>query len=1337
MPASDDRERVAAALPAYELSGELGRGSFGVVWAAEHRRVGRRVAIKQLTAADRAIRERFLAEAKVLAALDHPHVVPLYDYVEDGEVCLLVMERLDGGSLRDHAGDARTDLARACAIAMVTCSAVHHAHARGVLHRDIKPENLMFSSDGLLKVTDFGVAKVLRGAGASYQTASGALKGTPAYMAPEQVGGGDIGPGVDVYAIGLLLYEMLCGRLPFVGEDEAVIAVALRRLQEDPEPLDPDVPPALAAVTMQALRREPGDRYPTAEDLGVAIGRAAAETLGSGWIDRSSVAVMAPGPILDSAHLATNVHLATVRSTVDVGATLNESRPAPGDANQGERKHLTVMFAEVEASFELQETADPAELATIQGDLVRLIADTVRRYEGTVESISGGAVMAVFGIPRALEDHAARACLTALDVTRAVAQRAQDAGRDFDVAVGLSSGDAIVDTAGGHLRVDPTAMGRTTGLAQRIQGLAEAGRVYITDHTERLVRGEFGLTDLGPMSVRGSREPIHVFSLDGYDSARVEHRDAPPLVGREAELAVLRQELDSAAGGRAQVVGVVAEAGGGKSRLCDEFVAEVSGPGTIVRRTTGVSHGRSVPLLPVLALLRDYFQIGELDSGATVRSRVAEYLRTLDSELDADVPLLVDFLGAPDPDHPAPALAPDVRMRRIFDLLRRITARRSEKDLLVLLMEDLHWFDPGSVAFVERLVEWIPGSRTLVLTNFRPEFSAPWMRHSYYRQMHLAELDSRSVADMIGGLLGRDPSLEPLASFVAERTAGNPFFVEEVVRELIESGVVALNGSGYRLIRPVEEIRVPASVQAVLAARIDRLPPAQKELLQAAAVIGRTFSATVLAVVVDREADALDDDLRAMCAAEMLQEIGFAEYRFWHPLTQEVAYETLLPKTAAMLHGRVGEALERGEVADEDAAVLAWHWEHAGRRAEAARWHLRAATFALRSDLNEALRRWQVAVDLLDADATPEGLEIGVRARTLLLLFKSRVGMDRDEAHALYAEGRDLADRRGDLGLRGLLDLVAGSASIYAGDVVGGLEHYLAAADLAESTDDPDVRAALVSGPPFALSLLGPLPSAMEASDRLQAACGDDPERGARFLGYSVMARGLRVRADILSRAGRLKESAEVLDASLAIAGPRGDSDTLCWALPIRAQLAWFTGEHDDTVAVARQAVQRGEDTGNVLGLVLGLEGLALAHLAMGDPPAAIEACERALAEARARSGLNEEAGVLAVLATALVDNGDLDAATRAADEAVAKARERHTKVVECEALLSRAQVKRHTGDPTSTDDLSAALDLVEQTGARTFEPFIREELGELDEARRLFDQIGATGHARRLAASL
>ena len=1026
----------------------------------------------------------------------------------------------------------------------------------------------------------------------------------------------------------------------------------------------------------------------------------------------------------------------------------------------GERKQLTVLFADVLASMDVQEHLDAEVWARIMGGLFDILAEGVRRFGGTVDKFTGDGIMALFGAPFAQDDHARRACHAAWHITRAVATYTERLRRDQDVdlevRVGLNSGEVVVGRVGDDVTLDPTALGHAVGLAQRMEAMADPGRAYLTEYTARLVKGWFVLEDLGPTTVKGVRHQLGVYVLGRPLASSATARAASTLgvsglVGRERELAAMEEALAGAIEGHFQVVGVVGEAGMGKSRLCEEFVGSAVARGITVRWTTGVSHGRAVPLLPVLSLLRDYFSITDTDTPPDARDKVTTRLHALDPGLDEILPLLFDFLEVPDPERPAPGFPAEVRIRRVLDAIHRITTRRSEREVLVLLVEDLHWFDAQSDAFLERLIESFPGSRTLVVTNFRPEFSARWMRHSYYRQLPLAPLGDQAVGELLGGLVGSDASLAPLRGFVVERTGGNPLFVEEVVRALVEDDTLAGRPGNYELTRPPAHIRVPPTIQATLAARIDRLSAEHKATLQAAAVIGRAFAVPLLAGVTDLTDDVLEDAMRALCGAELLQETAggpAAEFRFWHPLTQEVAYDSLLTGRRVQLHSAVAGTLAKDQQrAGERAGVIAWHWERAGRSVEAAHWNFEAGTWALRSDLGEAQRRWRAAIDLLDdAPETDESLSIGFWARAKLCQFGTRTGLAPDEAERLYTEARGRAERLGDPKLLALVVAVSGSSRLWTGDLRGGLDRFIEGGHLANLTGDGDVQAACWLGPPQPLVYLGPLTDGLAWVERHLAVLADDPDRGVEYAGYSALTKTLDSSARLLLLAGRLPEAARDIDRAVALGRLRAEPDPYCWALTLAGRLAWLTGERGG-LAPAAEAVRIGEDTGNISGLVLGLESVALSELAAARPSRAVAACERALREMREhRTGLFEEAPVLAHLARARLAAGDPAGAVDAATDAVTVAVRQQANVVECLALLTRAQTLRATdGDVNDiTADLHAALALVRETGALTYEPFIREELGrlhadpaELSEALRLYSAIGATGHARRLRNEL
>ncbi len=1041
----------------------------------------------------------------------------------------------------------------------------------------------------------------------------------------------------------------------------------------------------------------------------------------------------------------------------DCGAPLAPAAPAPPRARlEGERKQVTVLFADLKGSMDLSEALGSEEWAELMDPFFALCAQAVTRFEGTVDKFTGDGLMALFGAPRAQEDHARRACLAAWHLAGDVRHWAEkvraDQGLDLHVRVGLNSGEVVAGRIGDETTAEYTAVGHTVGLAQRMEAMAEPGRVYLSEHTARLVAGQVEVTDLGRLEVKGASEPVGVFALDGVSLAgrrgAARFAGAPPLVGRDEEMAALESALARAGEGNAQVTGIVGEAGVGKSRLCEEFARRCRARGIDVRRAAGVSHGQAVPLLPVLDLLRDYFGIDDADLPQAAREKIAGRLVTLDPAFADGLPVLFDFLEVPDPERPAPQLSGEARLRRVFEVLRGVTQRRSERQTLVLILEDLHWFDPQSASFLDRLIPTYPGTRTLVVTNFRPEFQASWMTHSYYRQVALAPLVMRDVERMLAAALGDDASLSPLPGHFIAHTGGNPFFIEEVVRTLVEDGTLTGSGGSYRLSRPLDQIRVPATVQAVLADRIDRLREEGKQVLQTAAVIGRSFPAAVLSRMAPLPEDEMTRTLSDLCAAEFLQEETEAEeaaYRFWHPLTQEVAYSTLLVAARRRLHSAAARAITDLDPSrlDERAALVASHWERAGDDLESARWNIRAATWAMRSDLTESMRRWRAALShLATVPESEEVLRLGIGARVRLSQFGNRTGMDPAHGGSLLADAKVLAVRLGDRSQLALLIAIQGTHLWRSGRLREAAECSVEAAHIGDELGQPGIMAGVLMS-----RYSGPLPEAIRLADRAVALCAGDPHVGAELLGYSPLPRSHANRAELYSVAGRLPEARREVERTLAVARPRSEVELVSGALYIVPRLADFAGEGEDARREAEEAARISTDTGNLLFHVLALEGVGIAKLVLGRHDEAVIAFDEALrfAHHQAHSAV-EDASLHAYLARALLAGGDRRRARHHAAEAVAVARDQGARIVECAGLLARAQVRRADGQAAAAvdADLEAALALVAETGALTYEPFIREELGHLHgddellrEALRLYDAIGATGHARRLAAEL
>ncbi|HEY2833803.1 MAG TPA: adenylate/guanylate cyclase domain-containing protein [Sporichthyaceae bacterium] len=1017
---------------------------------------------------------------------------------------------------------------------------------------------------------------------------------------------------------------------------------------------------------------------------------------------------------------------------------------------EGERKQVTVLFADVARSMDLAERFDADEWTSIITGLFRVAADAVTRFGGTVDKFTGDGLMAVFGAPVAQEDHAARGCHAALALITAATEYAavvQAEHRvELAVRVGLNSGEVV---AGDVASSGFTAVGHAVGLAQRMESGANPGSVRLTERTARLVGDAFRLRDLGVVQIAGAAEPMHAYELDAATGRTRSRAGTARLVGRQAEWDAIEAALAAADRGQAQVIGIVGEAGAGKSRLCEELAARATQLGMGVRRTAGVSHATSAPLLPIRALLADYFAISDSDSAADVRTKVAARALDLDPFLADDLPLIFDFLEVPDPDRPAPNLGPDARRRRVLEVIRRMTRRRSERAAFVFLFEDLHWFDEHSLAFLDEWLPSFPGTRTLIVTNFRPEFRPPWASRSYYRQLPLSGLGLDDVRALLADLLGTHRSLTALAEDVAERSGGNPFFVEEIVRSWIEDGTLAGMPGGYCLARPAEAVRVPASVHSVLAGRIDRLSATEKALVQTAAVIGRSFPADLLAAVAG--APRVDDALYALCSAELLQQTEDGDYRFWHPLTQEVAYASLLSATRRRHHRATAHALLDTDATrhDELAAVVAGHFEAAADRVEAARWQIRAATTAARTDLNEAIRRLQAGVGhLADAPQTPEVSALGVRGRVQLLRIGARLGLDPADADRIYAEAHAAVQQLDAPVLAAALSMANGVYRMFAVSTGEGRHAMVEAARQADLSDDVEVRAwAYTSGSaPFAYT--GPLQAGLQRLDHGVTLCAGDPRVGMGY-GYSVLDTGLFLRASFCIPAGMLDAARSGLQAALGAFRIRPMADWQVWTLALFAPLAEATGLASDLDADVgtEEMLRLAEDAGSALGRVRAMQAWGIVSVLRGQYAQACGQLEDGLEILRKhRAAVCEEPGMLAYLAQAQLGCGEVAQARATAQEALVAARTQGAQVVECYVQLVRARIWRQSAAGEADREvaaaaLSAAEGLADEVQARTYAAFLAEERirldgGNLAEAADGYEAIGAHRHARRVRAA-
>jgi class 3 adenylate cyclase/tetratricopeptide (TPR) repeat protein len=591
-------------------------------------------------------------------------------------------------------------------------------------------------------------------------------------------------------------------------------------------------------------------------------------------------------------------------------------------ALEGERKQVTVLFADMKGSLELLSDRDPEEARKLLDPVLERMMEAVHRYEGTVNQVMGDGIMALFGAPLAHEDHAVRACYAALAMQQAIrrytAEIRRDHGIEVQVRIGLNSGEVVVRAIGSDLRMDYSAVGQTTHLAARMEQLATPGSTRLTGETLRLAEGFVQVVPIGPVPVKGLSAPVDVFELAGPSSTRTRLQAAAArgltrFVGRAQELAHLRQALDKARAGQGQVVAVVGEPGVGKSRLLWEFIHSHRTRDWLVLESSSVSYGKASAYLPVIDLCKSYFRIDPRDDARSMREKITGKLLTLDESFRAMVPAFLSLLEEASDDAAWDALDSGQRRRRTLDGLRRMLLRESQIQPLCLVFEDLHWVDADTQGLLDALVEGLPTARILLLVNYRPEYRHGWASKAVYSQLRLDPLPPESAEELLNGLLGEDENLEPLKRLLVHRTEGIPFFLEESVRTLVETGALAGERGGYRLGRPFDTIQVPATVQAILAARIDRLPPEDKTLLQTAAVIGKDVPFALLQAIGEAAEETLRHGLARLQTAEFLYETALfpaLEYTFKHALTQEVAYGGLLQARRRDLHARIVRAFE-------------------------------------------------------------------------------------------------------------------------------------------------------------------------------------------------------------------------------------------------------------------------------------------------------------------------------------------------------------------------------------------------------------------------------------------
>jgi len=1067
--------------------------------------------------------------------------------------------------------------------------------------------------------------------------------------------------------------------------------------------------------------------------------------------------------------------LATASETPAAASPRNTPRHLAGrgatplNDYEGERKQVTILFADIVGSMELIHTLDTEDAQQLLDGAIAIMMDAVHRYGGTVSRLMGDGIMALFGAPIAHEDHAVRACHAALTIQAGVRLYAETTRRQHGTVlaarVGANSGEVIVRLISDDVHADYTAMGQTVHLASRMEQLARASTTRLTAETLALVEGYVQVRSLGPVPVKGLPEPLDAFELIGGGGIRTRLQAAAArgltrFVGRDVETAALYAALARATAGHGQVVALVGEPGVGKSRLVWEVTHSHRTQDWLALESGSVSHGKATPWLPVVDLIKTYCRIEPRDDARTVREKVLGKLLALDEEPGLLGPALLALLDQPVEDPSWMAMDASQRRNRTLDGVKRVLLRESRVQPLLLVFEDLHWVDSETQVLLDGLVDSLPATRVVLLVNYRPEYHHEWGSKTYYTQVRVDPLAAEGVHELLASILGDDSSLEQVSATLIGRTAGNPFFLEECIRTLVETRTLVGERGAYRLARPVDEFRVPATVQAMLAARIDRLGPGDKRLLQTASALGKDIPYPLLGAVADVPEDALRTGLARLQAAEFVYEAALfpeLEYTFKHALTHDVAYGSLLQERRRTLHGRIVDAIEHlhaerlVEHVDRlaDHAVRAERWELAAMYARRA-----GARAAQRLANTEAAHRFEQALQALEQ--LPERREILEQAVDIRLDLRPVVMAlgDIPRMINLLREAETLATRLDDPRRLARARVLMVRNLYMVGDNDAAIELGLRARSAGEALGDPTIWIPAAYLLADALASRGDFRGAIIDCEQILAAPqGDLGDRRfgmvtqpgvsaggyrARFLAelgetrmaLAAAAEALRVAeeadhlyslhqvlvslVDCYVILGRAEAALSLVERLQALAPRLADTNFRRQVQPRRGAAYALAGRYADALPVLEAIVEESTQSGSLGMAVNAIHWLGEVYLRTGRFDDAAEQARHLLAIGRSRNLPASAARALRLLGASVAhrESGDGDLAAGHYREALAIAEELEMRPLQAHCHLGLGRRYRAAGRPReSRAELSTAVDMLREMDMTHWLPEAEAEL--------------------------
>jgi predicted ATPase/class 3 adenylate cyclase len=1028
-------------------------------------------------------------------------------------------------------------------------------------------------------------------------------------------------------------------------------------------------------------------------------------------------------------------------------------------ALEGERKQVTVLFADTKGSMELLADRDPEEARKLLDPVLENMMEAVHRYEGTVNQVMGDGIMALFGAPLAHEDHAVRACYAAMRMQESVKKYAVEIQRvkgiPIQIRLGLNSGEVVVRSIGSDLKMDYTAVGQTTHLAARMEQMAMPGSILMTAGTFSLTEGFVQVKPLGPVNVKGLNEPVDVYEITGAGPVRsrlqaAAARGLTRFIGRTAEFETLCQALERAGASRGQVMALVGEPGVGKSRLFWEFTHSRRTVDWLILESGSVSYGKATAYLPVIDLLKAYFDIEDRDDVRKVREKITGKLLTLDKSLETTLPAFLTLLDVEVDDPSAGSgqaiwqnLDPPQRHQRTLEAIKRLLLRESQVQPLLLVIEDLHWIDSETQALLDSLIESLPTARLLLLVNYRPEYQHGWGNKMYYTQLRIDPLPPESADELLQALLGDDGNLQPLKELLIQRTEGNPFFLEESVRTLVETKVLLGERGSYRLARTIESTQVPATVQAVLAARIDRLPPEEKRLLQSAAVIGKDVPFPLLQAIADQPEEELRRGLARLQAAEFFYETSLfpdPEYTFKHALTHEVAYGSVLQDRRRALHTRIVDSIEE-LYPDRLAEQVEWLAHHAlrGEVWEKAVTYLHQAgkKSAARSAYRDAATCFQRALEALRyLPQTKATLQQSISIRLDLgPALIATTATSAPEVEQTYIEARELCERLGETPQ--LFTVLWALARIHdsRGELNVGRELGEQLLKLAQRSQDPALLLEAHHELWANLSSLGELTSAQTHLERGFALYDLPKHKHHAFLfgGHDPGVCCGHHAATVLWLLGYPDQALQKSQNSLALARELSHPYSMAHALFWAAWLHQHRGESQAVQARIEEGMKLATEQGfpRWLGRGTVLRGWLLVE--QGQQEAGIMQMLEGMDLRRARAAaVRDDTYYAALLAEAYRTTGRSFEGLNVVTEALAKVQQTGSRIYEAELYRIKGELLRNQTTPNATERcFREAIEVARRQEAKSLElraamslSRLWKKQGKKVEARQLLGEI-------------